>query len=62
MTGWSVLFLWGEEERFAPVGLGRELEKLLPNIPRMYVPAAGHPVQNDQPELVGPPLIEFFSA
>ena len=37
-----------------PVALGRQLEKMLPNVKFHYVAnAAGHQVQNDQPQLVG---------
>jgi 2-hydroxy-6-oxonona-2,4-dienedioate hydrolase len=45
-------FVWGEEDRFAPVALGRQLEPLLPRVPFAYVPAAGHQVQTDRPEIV----------
>ncbi|MBI2359931.1 MAG: alpha/beta hydrolase [Deltaproteobacteria bacterium] len=56
------LFVWGEEDRFAPVELGRQLERLLPNISFKYIARAGHLVQNDQPELVSELMREFFSA
>jgi pimeloyl-ACP methyl ester carboxylesterase len=56
------MFVWGEEDRFAPVELGRQLEKLLPNIPFKYIPKAGHQVQNDQPEIVSNLMMEFFSS
>jgi len=37
-----------------PVALGRQLEKMLSNVKFHYVAnAAGHQVQNDQPQLVG---------
>ncbi len=55
------MFIWGEDDRFAPVALGRQLEKALPNIPFTFIPQAGHLVQNDQPELVTQMMIEFFS-
>ncbi len=56
------MFIWGEDDRFAPVALGRQLEKVLPNIPFTYIPQAGHLVQNDQPELVSRMMMQFFSA
>lgn len=56
------LFVWGEEDRFAPVELGRQLERLLPNISFKYIARAGHMVQNDQPGLVSELMCEFFSA
>ena len=54
------MFIWGEEDRFAPVEIGRQLEKLLPNISFNYVPKAGHQVASDQPEIVSKLMIEFF--
>lgn len=56
------MFIWGEDDCFAPVTLGRQLEKALPNIPFTYIPHAGHLAQNDQPELVSGMMIQFFSA
>ena len=54
--------IWGEEDGFAPVELGRQLEKMLPNVKFHYVAKAGHQVQNDQPEIVGKLMMEFLSA
>jgi len=54
--------IWGEQDNFAPVELGRQLEKLLPNISFRYVQKAGHQVQTDQPELVAKLMAEFFSS
>ncbi len=56
------MFIWGEQDKFAPVELGRQLEKLLPNIKFQYVANAGHQVQNDQPEQVSKLMMEFFSS
>ena len=56
------MFIWGEDDKFAPVELGRQLEKLLPNIKFHYVANAGHQVQNDQPELVGKLMMDFYSS
>lgn len=55
------MFVWGEEDRFAPVELGRQLERLLPNIPFQYIPRAGHMAQIDQPAVVSKLMIDFFS-
>jgi pimeloyl-ACP methyl ester carboxylesterase len=55
------MFIWGQDDRFAPAELGRKMEKLLPNIPFTYVPKGGHQVQNDQPEVVAKLMIDFFS-
>jgi pimeloyl-ACP methyl ester carboxylesterase len=54
------LFVWGEEDRFAPATMGREVEQLLPNIPFQFIAGAGHQVQTDQPELVNQLVINWF--
>ena len=46
------IFIWGENDIFAAPSLGRELEKLLPEIKFHWVASAGHQVQTDQPEIV----------
>lgn len=53
-------FVWGKEDKFAPVEMGYQLEKLLPNIPFSYIEAAGHQCQTDQPELVNRLVVEFM--
>ncbi len=55
------MFLWGEQDNFAPVELGHQLEKLLPNFKFHFVANAGHQVQNDQPKLVSKLMMDFFS-
>ena len=46
-----------------PVALGRQLEKMLPNVKFHYVAnAAGHQVQNDQPQLVAKLMMDFLAA
>jgi pimeloyl-ACP methyl ester carboxylesterase len=55
------MFVWGEEDRFAPPELGRQLEKLLPGVPFKYIPKGGHQVQNDQPAAFAKEMIAFFS-
>jgi len=57
-----MMFIWGEDDRFAPVELGRELERLLPKVPFHYVAKAGHQVQNDQAETVSKLMLDFFSS
>jgi pimeloyl-ACP methyl ester carboxylesterase len=56
------IFIWGEDDSFAPVELGRQLEKMLPNVKFHYVVKAGHQVQNDQPQLVSNLIIDFLAA
>lgn len=46
------IFIWGENDIFAPPELGREIEKLVPDIKFHWVKDAGHQVQTDQPEIV----------
>jgi pimeloyl-ACP methyl ester carboxylesterase len=54
--------IWGEDDGFAPVALGRQLETMLPNIKFHYVAKAGHQVQNDQPQQVGKLMMDFLAA
>lgn len=53
-------FVWGEEDRFAPVALGRQLEPMLPDIPFTCVPGAGHQVQTDRPDVVARLISELL--
>lgn len=53
-------FIWGIDDSFAPVKMGYELEKLLPNIPFEYIAGAGHQCQSDQPELVNEMVIDYL--
>ncbi|MGY6259131.1 alpha/beta fold hydrolase [Paraburkholderia caledonica] len=53
-------FIWGNDDSFAPVQMGHELEKLLPNIPFEYIAAAGHQCQTDQPDLINEMVIDFL--
>jgi pimeloyl-ACP methyl ester carboxylesterase len=56
------MFAWGENDTFAPPGLGRELQKLLPNIPFHFIPQAAHQAQTDQPEALATLMIQHFTA
>ena len=56
------MFIWGVQDKFAPVELGHQLEKLLPNFKFQYVDKAGHQVQNDQPEQVSKLMADFYSS
>ena len=55
------IFIWGEDDQFAPVEQGRQLEKMLPKVKFHYVAKAGHQVQNDQPEIVSKLIMDFLS-
>ena len=54
--------IWGEDDGFAPVELGRQLEKMLPSVKFHYVAKAGHQVQNDQPAIVTKLMMDFLGA
>jgi pimeloyl-ACP methyl ester carboxylesterase len=54
------IVIWGENDDFAPVHLGRAVEKMLPDAKFHYVDTAGHQVQNDQPDLVGKIVTAFM--
>jgi pimeloyl-ACP methyl ester carboxylesterase len=56
------IFVWGENDNFALPEVGREVAKMLPNVPFTWVAKAGHQVQNDQPEQVGKILGDFFGS
>jgi 2-hydroxy-6-oxonona-2,4-dienedioate hydrolase len=55
-------FIWGEDDVFAPAALGRNLEKLLPNISFSFIKDAGHQAHTDKPDLVNRMVIDFFKA
>lgn len=46
------IFIWGEEDAFAPPSLGRQLQDMLPDAEFHFVADAGHQVQTDRPEVV----------
>lgn len=54
------MFVWGADDSFAPASMGRELEKLLPNIPFHFIPDAGHQAQTDQPRVVNQMVVDCF--
>jgi pimeloyl-ACP methyl ester carboxylesterase len=51
----------GQQDRFAPVEMGRQLAGLLPNIPFEFIDA-GQQVQMDAPDVVNGMVIDFFKA
>ena len=54
-------FIWGKQDKFAPVSMGHKLAELLPNIQFDYIDA-GHQAQTDNPQVVNRMAIEFLSA
>jgi pimeloyl-ACP methyl ester carboxylesterase len=55
------LLIWGTEDRFAPVSIGRDLAPLLPRTEYVEVEAGGHHVFRDQAERVNAMLRRFFT-
>jgi 2-hydroxy-6-oxonona-2,4-dienedioate hydrolase len=56
------MFAWGENDTFAPPEVGRQLEKLLPNIPFHFIPRAAHQAQTDQPEALAELMMRHFTS
>jgi len=54
--------IWGEGDKFADPQMGRELEKLLPNVVFEFIAKAGHQAQTDQPETVARLMTEFWES
>lgn len=54
------IFLWGKDDVLAPVAMGYELEKALPNMRFHFLEDCGHQAQTDRPELVSQIFIEWF--
>ncbi|MDP9260614.1 MAG: alpha/beta hydrolase [Actinomycetota bacterium] len=56
-----VLILWGEEDGWIPVQTAHRLQALIPDSELQLVPAAGHFLQEDAPEVVAGHLVRFLS-
>jgi pimeloyl-ACP methyl ester carboxylesterase len=53
--------IWGANDEFASVELGKKMRDLLPNLRAFHmVEGAGHQVQNDQPEKFNELITKFF--
>ena len=52
--------LWGEEDRWVPLGLGRALAGGITRSAFLTVPNAGHSVQEEAPDEVNHLLIQFL--
>jgi pimeloyl-ACP methyl ester carboxylesterase len=52
--------IWGENDRFAPVELGYELERRLHGVPFHYLKETGHTCQQDQPGRIVEIATAFF--
>jgi pimeloyl-ACP methyl ester carboxylesterase len=58
--GAPTLVLWGEEDRWVPLGLGRALAGGIARSAFLTVPNAGHSVQEEAPDEVNHLLIRFL--
>ncbi|HXV90578.1 MAG TPA: alpha/beta hydrolase [Gemmatimonadales bacterium] len=56
------LLIWGAQDRWIPMALGREMALQLANGALVPVPGAGHNVQEERPDEVVPTLLAFLSA
>lgn len=56
------LVLWGADDAFVPMEVGRQLEPLLPQFRFEFIPNAGHAVHHDQAVRVATLLRQFFTS
>lgn len=56
-----VLILWGEQDEWLPLDIGRQLHERLPRSEFRTIQSAGHLVQEDAPETVIRCLSDFFT-
>ena len=56
------IFIWGEDDEFAPMEAGQAIEPLLPDVSFHWIPKAGHQAQTDQPEMVTNIIRDFLLA
>jgi len=47
-----IMFAWGEEDDWIPIERGRQLNAAIPGSKLVPIPAAGHLVQEDQPQVL----------
>jgi len=53
-------FIWGKQDKFAPMSMGQKLAEMCPNIKFDYVDG-GHQTQTDNPDVVNRMVVDFFS-
>lgn len=56
------IFLWGQDDQFAPMDAGQEIEPMLPDVKFHWIANAGHQAQTDQPELTTQIIRDFILA
>jgi pimeloyl-ACP methyl ester carboxylesterase len=54
------LLVWGEEDTWVPIEKGRALNRMIPGSRLIALPAAGHLVQEDAPQLLADVLVKYF--
>ena len=59
--GLPTLLIWGEEDSAQPVDYARRFVREFPQARLVAVPAAGHIPMEDDPEMVGATLADFFA-
>jgi pimeloyl-ACP methyl ester carboxylesterase len=52
--------LWGEEDRWIPIEMGRRLRECIPSARFQAVPNAGHLMHEDAPEAIVGALVDFL--
>ncbi|CAB1059296.1 hypothetical protein D1BOALGB6SA_4058 [Olavius sp. associated proteobacterium Delta 1] len=57
----KTLIIWGQEDRISRIHLAQKLKKDLPNSKLMIIPASGHLVQEEKPEVVNSAILNFIS-
>jgi pimeloyl-ACP methyl ester carboxylesterase len=57
-----VLIIWGQNDRFFPLEVGKQLHRVIPNSGLAIVPNAGHLPMWEQPEIVNRLILEFLVA
>lgn len=54
------LLVWGQEDTWVPIEKGRALNKMIPGSTLITLPATGHLVQEDAPQLLADILVNCF--
>ncbi|MDR7152697.1 pimeloyl-ACP methyl ester carboxylesterase [Hydrogenophaga palleronii] len=55
------LLVWGEEDTWVPIEKGHALNRMIPGSRLVPLPAAGHLVQEDAPQLLADVLVKYFN-
>ncbi|MBN2361319.1 MAG: alpha/beta fold hydrolase, partial [Deltaproteobacteria bacterium] len=55
------LILWGEQDRWIPVSVGRALQREIPGSQLHVLPRSGHLLQEERPEQVAALIAQFLT-